>query len=92
MSPIPIRNYDSQVLRKPLSFKCVQLKGEYGFFLPPQVITTMCVPSAWMNMKREINSESCRALMVSDYKIPTVTLTEASCSDLFRLDRYHFIK
>lgn len=25
-------------------------------------------------MKREINSESCRALMVSDYKIPTVTL------------------
>lgn len=52
----------------------------------------MCVPSAWMNMKREINSESCRALMVSDYKIPTVTLTEASYSDLFRLDRYHFIK
>lgn len=43
-------------------------------------------------MKREINSESCRALMVSDYKIPTVTLTEASYSDLFSLDRYHFIK
>lgn len=40
----------------------------------PQVITTMCVPSAWMNMKKEINSESCRALMVSDYSPTTVTL------------------
>lgn len=56
----------------------------------PQVITTMCVPSAWMNMKREINSESCRALMVSGYSPTTVTLTEASYSGLFCLDRYHF--